>query len=252
MHKMSLTDILKRSLVAGSLLVAPVYAIYSFAVNTNPKQDSIKILSKSELLSKAEEAYQQDRYEEAVKYYSSAIEKSNIKDPQVYLKLGFSFIQINEYDESISNYQKAAQCGATKSTISSQYDKMNGEAKQIYNEIFEKFMSKKNTEEYFDLIKRLDKAFKISNCSLIKYLQGDISAENGDYTSAIEFLKQSLKIDPADAISYAKLANIFEKNRKCNEVIIYNEIALMLDPHNKYKDKKLKSIKNCKSLLGQN
>ena len=87
------------------LSINPCNSIISYKIN-NPKHSySFWGTDVSDLMSNGDKALNENRFDEALKYYSEAKEK-NSEEIQVYKKLGKTYANLKKYTQAQENYQK--------------------------------------------------------------------------------------------------------------------------------------------------
>jgi tetratricopeptide (TPR) repeat protein len=135
-------------------------------------------------------------------------------------------IYLAKTEIKLSNFEKALICAKRADIMYSDYWELNG----IYAEIYF------NLDMHAHAVSPVEKAIKLNpNEPYLYELAGKIYFKLGDFIKAEKnFLKQIESTDDASSEAYTKLAEACLKANKVKDALLYYDIALKLDPLNKY------------------
>ncbi len=178
------------------------------------------------VISKADSAYDAKNYEESIKLYSILIE-SYPDSVMYYRRRGFSFHNLNRFDEAKKDYLKAIELGANAYNpyvnlaniyiLEENYIKafeLTDYAITAFGEndelLYHRAVSLFNTEKYEQSKQDFIKVIKLApdKKSPYNYL-GNIYREEENYDEAIKSYLKAIELDPAYEIAYFNLGNVY-------------------------------------------
>ncbi|MDR3665268.1 MAG: tetratricopeptide repeat protein [Ignavibacteriaceae bacterium] len=167
-----------------------------------------------------------------VKFISEAGQSELFQEANIYLA---------KTEIKLCNYDKALICAKRADVLYSNYWELNA----IYAEIYY------NLDMHAHAVSPVEKALKLNpNEPRIYELAGKIYFKLGDFIKAEKnFLKHIELTEEASSEVYAKLAEACLRGNKAKDALAYYDIALKLDPMNKYA---LEGKKSAASLVKNN
>lgn len=93
------------------LICICIFSCVAKSTESTERNTISKDKNTSEILNNATQAYSNDDFESAIKYYDSYIEKESMVDAEVYYRRGYCNARILNLTESTNDYLKAAELG---------------------------------------------------------------------------------------------------------------------------------------------
>ena len=117
-----------------------------------------------------------EKFRDAIPYLNNILLLNNANGlkPQVYLKLGLAYYNMNNNNDALTNYQKLISLYPQ----SPEADEALANMKSIYVEAGK-------TNEYLDVMKKAGKNVSVSEADSLTYSSAEIKYNNGDCTAAI-------------------------------------------------------------------
>lgn len=190
------------------------------------------------LIARGDEAFQKNRYEEAVSFYNEAL-KLDPDNYAVLLNLGFSLSELGQYDRSLECYKKAKEAGApfNGSTVSNSV-----ESSKWYTEGF-------CSHEVEYRIECYKKAYEIEpSCAFYCYAIGVAFGEGKhDIKTAETYLKRTMKFYPLFNSSYSELGFLlYQISLYPKKAIHYLSVGLVVNPDSKFSEDDRRMIEELK------
>lgn len=116
-----------------------------------------------------------EKFRDAIPYLNTLLSSSanNLK-PQIYLKLGLAYFNINNNAEALNNYQK----------LISLYPQ-SGEADEALENIKNIYVEEGKPNEYVDFLKRSGKSISVTEADSLTFAAAEIKYNGGDSANAI-------------------------------------------------------------------
>jgi len=174
----------------------------------------------TDLIAQGDKYFQADDYVKAVEYYEKAIE-IDPSNYMVWLNMGFSLAELEQYDESLKCYEKAKKLGVLFKGITP--------PKESYRPDYDKAMDLYESKNYKEAIKLLEtlRLNDPSNSTLLFNMGGSYLAI-GDSKDAEECFKEIAKKDPLYKATYGILGTLNYIAHSPETAIHYYSIRLMI------------------------
>lgn len=117
-----------------------------------------------------------EKFRDAIPYLNTllSIPAANRLKPQVYLKLGLSYYNLNSNSEALTNYQK----------LISLYPQ-SAEADEALDNIKNIYVEEGKPNEYVDFLKRSGRSISVTEADSLTYSAAELKYTNGDCANAI-------------------------------------------------------------------